>query len=505
VNPPAASSSTVLTNAHVLDPATGLDAIASVTIRDGVIAAVGDEAIPPGAEIIDAGGAYLSPGWLDVHVHAYGTLGFADPDSIGIYQGVTTFVEAGGPGVGTIDEFVATMGGRTTTSLYAGVYIRPLGIIGLTFIEDDVRNWMDVPIERWIDTLAEHRDLIRYLKMGAFTKYGPGPLKLGKGLAETLGLPLYVHIGEFAATTGETGSHDIFRIAEAGDMITHLYHKNLGGVLDDDGRVRQVVRDAEKRGVLFDIGFGGYNFSWDVAEKAYAQDLVPHMISSDLQQFNVTGPVYSLANVLSIFLKLGLSINEIIARVTINPARALALDDRAGALRVGAPADLTVFRTENNPVTLADCFSASRTVDATIVPIMTFKNGRRYDADMQRCQDESNWFMQIAEDEPPAATAAFSSGQRRFLQILHNELAGIDWHVEAAKRQDIRKATHLQHAVHTAAAATGITLRDALDALYRSFVEHPFAVQSGLFLLRLERTFVLERLRIVAAGVAVEA
>jgi dihydroorotase len=497
----AQPSSTVLTNAHVIDPATGFDAIANVTICDGLIAAVGDAAVPAGAQIIDAGGAYLSPGWLDVHVHAYGTLGFADPDSIGVYQGVTTFVEAGGPGVATMDEFIATMGGRTTTSLYAGAYIRPLGIIGLTFIEDDVRNWMDVPIERWIDMVEEHRDLIRYLKMGAFTKYGPGPLKLGKGLAETLGLPLYVHIGEFAATTGETGSHDIFRIAEAGDMITHLYHNNLGGVLDDDGRVRQVVRDAEKRGVLFDIGFGGYNFSWDVAEKAYAQDLVPHMISSDLQQFNVTGPVYSLANVLTVFLKLGMSINDIIARVTINPARALALDDRAGALRIGAPADLTVFRIAREPVTLDDCFSSSRTAEAAIVPVMTFKDGRRYDADLQRCQDESNWFMQIAEDAPPAATAAFSSGQRRFLRALHDELADIVWHVEAAKRQDIRKATQLQHAVHAAAAAADLTLRDALDALYRSFVARPFAVQSGLFLLRLERTLVLERLQAVAAAV----
>jgi dihydroorotase len=498
-----APASTVLTNAHVLDPASGLDAFTTVTIRDGLIASLGEMPVEPDVEIVDVAGAYLCPGWLDVHVHAYGTLGFADPDSIGIYQGVTTFVEAGGPGVATMDEFIATMRGRTATSLYAGAYIRPLGIIGLTFIEDDVRNWMDVPIERWIDMLAEHRDLIRYLKMGAFTKYGAGPLKLGKGLAETLGLPLYVHIGEFAATTGETGSHDIFRIAEAGDMITHLYHGNLGGVLDDEGRVRQVVRDAERRGVLFDIGFGGYNFSWDVAEKAYAQDLVPHMISSDLQQFNVTGPVYSLANVLSVFLALGMSINDVIARVTINPARALRLDDRAGSLRPGAPADLTVFRVDDGAVTLSDCHSVARVAQRSVVPVMTFKNGQRYDADLQRCQDESNWFMEISEDRPPAATAVFSAGQRGFLRELEAELAGIDWQVEAAKRQDIRKATHLQHAVHTAATQANLPLRDALDALYRSFVTHPFAVQSGLFLLRLERTFVLERLREVASDSAV--
>ena len=493
----------LLTNAHVIDPAHDRDGVANVAIQDGKILFAGEGTVPAGTETVDLQGAYLSPGWIDAHVHAYGTLGFADPDSIGVYQGVTTFVEAGGPGVGTMDEFVATMTGRTATSLYAGIYIRPLGIIGLTFIEDDVRNWLDIPIERWLDTVAEHRDLIRYLKIGAFTKYGPGPLKLAKGLAETLGLPLYVHIGEFAATTGETGSHDIFRIAEAGDMITHLYNRNLGGVLDDDGRVRDVVRDAQRRGVLYDIGFGGYNFSWEIAERAYAQDLVPDLISSDLQQFNVTGPVYSLANVLSVFLHLGMPLRDIIARVTSNPARALSLGDRAGSLRAGAPADITVFRVVDEPLMLADCHKVTRAAQRAVRPVMTFKNGVRIDADLARCQDEANWFMYIDEERPPEAAAAFSGTQRAFLSRLHGELEGIDWHLESAQRQDIRKATELQGAVRRAMAAAGIDLRTALATLYGSFVERPFAVQSGLFLLRLERPFALERLRTIASGSAV--
>ena len=91
-------------------------------------------------------------------------------------------------------------------------------------------------------------------------------------------------------------------------MITHLYHGNLGQVIDESGKVLPVVRDAERRGVIFDLGFGGYNFSWDVAEKAFAQDLIPHTISSDLQQFNVVRPVKSLANVMSAMLRLGMTL-----------------------------------------------------------------------------------------------------------------------------------------------------------------------------------------------------
>jgi dihydroorotase len=326
---------------------------------------------------------------------------------------------------------------------------------------------------------------------------------LAKGLAEILSLPLYVHIGEFAATTGETGSHDIFRIAEAGDMITHLYNRNLGNVLDDDGRVRAVVRDAERRGVLFDIGFGGYNFSWEIAERAYAQDLVPHLISSDLQQFNVTGPVYSLANVLSIFLRLGMPLRDVIARVTANPARALHLTDRAGVLRVGAPADITVFRVVDEAVTLADCHKVTRTADRVVRPVMAFKNGARVDADLARCQNEANWFMQIVDERLPAPALGFSDRQRAFLRELLPELEGIDWHLESAQQQDIRTATRLQSAVRAAQQRAGLALGEALATLYGSFIEAPFTIQSGLFLLRIERSFALERLREIGAGTAV--
>ena len=69
--------------------------------------------LPPDARTIDVSGCYLTPGWVDIHVHVYGTLGFADPDSIGVCQGVTTYVEAGGPGIDTLDEFLATAGKPT--------------------------------------------------------------------------------------------------------------------------------------------------------------------------------------------------------------------------------------------------------------------------------------------------------------------------------------------------------------------------------------------------------
>jgi len=493
---------TVLRNARVIDPAHAIDRVTDVSIAGGRIAAVGDRPLPPHAEIVDLTGHVLTPGWVDLHVHAYGTLGFADPDSIGIAQGVTTFVEAGGPGIGTLDEFIAMMDGQTQTSLYAGVYLRPMGIIGLTFVEEETRSLGEIPLGRWLDAMAEHRDLIRYLKMGAFAKYGTGPLRLGKGLAEILDIPLYVHIGEFGWHENAPIAHDAFKVADAGDIITHIYHRNRGHILDDDGRVLPVVREAERRGVLFDVGFGGYNFAWDVAEKGYAQGLVPHLISSDLQQFNVNGPAFSLANVLSVFDRLGMPLTDIIERVTIAPARALRLDDRAGSLTPGMPADVTVFRFESGRFELDDCFKATRTAERRIVPVMAFKAGARVDCDLERCRDDRNWLVQIDEDAPPAASTRLAPAQLAFLGSLATELGTIEWEMSSPRRQDLEQAAALQAAVERARREHGLALRDALVAVYACFLEHAFAIQIGLFLLRLDRRFVLERLAGVAFGVA---
>jgi dihydroorotase len=495
----SATPAYLLKGGHVIDPAQGIDSIVDIALKDGRIAAIGDGPVPAGAEVVDLKGHYVTPGWVDLHVHAYGTLGFADPDSIGIYQGVTTFVEAGGPGIGTLDEFVALMEGRTRTSLYAGPYLRPMGIVGLNFIEGDIRSLTGIPIAEWLDFMKAHPGLLRYLKIGAFGSYGKGPLKMGKGLAETLGLPLYVHIGEHQQQPGDDASYEIFRIAEAGDIITHLYHANRTGVLDRDGKVLPVVREAQQRGVLFDIGFGGYNFSWRVAEKAYAQDLVPHIISSDLQQFNVIGPTYSLANVLSIFLRLGMSLNDVIERVTAAPAMALKLDDRAGSLKAGMPADVTVFRLEDGEFELADTYSATRKAERRVAPVMAFKNGERIDCDMTRCQDERNWLLQIAETHVPPAAERLSAAQLAFLATLRSAIARIEWDASSVENFDLWKAIALQDAFHAVRRQHDLALKPALTAVFDCFLDHPFTMQIGLFLLRLDRRLALERLEQVTA------
>lgn len=494
----ATQETTVLKGVHVIDPANGIDRVTDVTISNGLIVAVGEAVDTQKATVIDLKGKYLSPGWVDMHVHAYGTLGFADPDSVGVYQGVTSFVEAGGPGIGTLDEFFALMT-DLETDLYVGPFIRPLGLLGLNFIEGDVRTLGDVPITRWVDTAKQHQDRIRYIKCNAMGDYGPGTLNVTKGLAQILGVPLYMHIGEFQLQTPDPVlAYEAFKIAEKGDMITHIYHGNLGQIIDEKGKIIPVVLDALKRGVLFDLGFGGYNFSWDVAEKAFAQGIVPYTISSDLQQFNVVRPVKSLANVLSVMMHLGMSLKDIIPCITSNAARAISLTDRAGDLSVGKPADITVFGIEEGQFELSDCYTQTRNASKRFVPYMTFKRGKRFNADMTRGQDEANWFLRIAEDHIPAAAETLSDPQRAFLGELGLALARTDWELSSAERLDIPKALELQQIFHSVREKSGVSLRDGLRAVYDSFVDNKFTMQIGLFLMRIERPFALSRMAEVA-------
>ncbi len=485
----------LLKNAQVIDSHLGIDRVADVVIADGKIQSIGEAPVDPQTQIIDLAGCYLSPGWIDIHVHAYGTLGFSDPDSVGVYQGVTSFVEAGGPGIDTLDEFVAIMD-PLETDLYVGPFIRPMGLLGLNFIEGDVRTLGDVPVTRWLDFAQQHRNRLRYLKCNAIGNYGTGTLKLTKGLSEILGLPLYMHIGEFQLQNPtRLLAPEAFKIAEKGDLITHIYHGNLGQVIDRDGKVLPEVRDAERRGVLFDLGFGGYNFSWDVAEKAYAQDVIPHTISSDLQQFNVVRPAKSLANVMSLTLRLGLSLQQVVERVTELPAKALSLDDRAGNLGIGMPADITVFRVEEGEFELSDCFNRTRKADRQIVPVMTFKRGRRFDCDFSRGLDEKNWFLQIAEDHVPAKASSLSDAQIEFLAALADALATTTWELASAERLDLPKAIELQGIFRKVLAQSGLPLRAGMEALYGCFLDQPFTMQIGLLIMRLDRPFLLSRLQ----------
>jgi dihydroorotase len=275
---------------------------------------------------------------------------------------------------------------------------------------------------------------------------------------------------------------------DRGDMVTHFYNANPGNIIGDDDKVIPEVRDAAKRGVLFDVGMGSFNFSFDVAEKAIAEGFAPSIISSDLQQINVTGPVYSLTNVMSIFLLLGFSLEDVIERVTVAPAKALGLEERIGSLKPGRPADITVLTIEDGHFEFADSAGSTRKGNQKILPIMAFKRGKRHDSDLQMALDERNWSLRVAEDHVPARAESLDNEEREFLSVLLNAL----------ERQRAWDGMALHYRFHDIRDTTEISLRKALEAVFKAFFDDPFTYQVGWLLASLDKSFVLNRLAEVA-------
>jgi dihydroorotase len=160
-----------------------------------------------------------------------------------------------------------------------------------------------------------------------------------------------------------------------GDVVTHCFHGNEGGILDDRGRLFPDVMRAKERGVLFDVGHGVGSFSYDVARQAIAQGFPPDTISSDLHAHNVAGPAYDQATTLSKLLHVGMGLADIIRASTTAPARAVRREETLGALLPGREADLSVFELRSGHWALPDAAGATEIVEQILVPRIVIRSG----------------------------------------------------------------------------------------------------------------------------------
>jgi dihydroorotase len=198
-------------------------------------------------------------------------------------------------------------------------------------------------------------------------------LGLAREAADAVGLPLMVHIGDTFSPLPR-----ILAMLKTGDLVTHCYTGREGGIFDERDRVLADVRRAVENGIFLDVGHGAGSFAFRVAETAVSQGVLPGTISSDVHQGNVNGPVYDLATTLSKFLHLGVSLEEVIRRVTANPAKALAFPSGTGSLAPGSIADVAVFELREAPWEMVDSVGDKRLGKLRLRPMATLKGGHVY-------------------------------------------------------------------------------------------------------------------------------
>ena len=365
---------------QVIDTSQGLSAVRDVAIATGRVARVSaDIPASDARQVLDARNKFVTPGLIDVHAHVYDgatPLGIpADPNHIA--KGVTTVLDAGSAGANTFSGLRERIIDAADTRVFALLNISAIGLSGYGTV-GELMNFEHADPPLAIRTIEQNRDVILGVKVRLST-YVVGArdleaLALAKETGQAVGLPVMAHIG------GGTHSSlaDILAQLEAGDTVTHAYHGYDQGVLDGSGRVRPEARSAAERGVYFDVGHGAGSFSFAVAERAIAQDLLPNTISADLHRDNVDGPVFSLATTLSKFMHLGLTLEQVVARATSNATNAFGFPENLGTLRDGSMADVAVFSLEEGNFEFVDAHRDTRMGSRMLVPAATVRAGRIY-------------------------------------------------------------------------------------------------------------------------------
>ena len=366
----------------VVDPSQGLSAERDVAISGHRVARVAANISESDAlHVLKAEGKIVTPGLIDIHTHVYdgvAPLGIpADPNCVA--KGVTTAVDAGSSGAHTFPGLRKYVINVVDTRVFA---LLNISLVGQSTLSPD-NEWGELLDLRYLNpklairTIERNRDVIVGLKI-RMSRSITGPhdleaLALAREAAEAVNLPIMVHIGDSYSPLKE-----VLARLKKGDVITHTFHGRERGILDQRGRVLPEVRKAVANGVHLDVGHGAGSFSFDTAEKALEQDVLPGTISSDLHQYNVHGPVFDLATTLSKFLHLGLSLDQVIERATTNPARTFGQMEGLGTLKEGAEADVAVFSLEEGDFEFIDAMGAKRMGQRKLIPVATVKAGKLY-------------------------------------------------------------------------------------------------------------------------------
>jgi dihydroorotase len=288
-------------------------------------------------------------------------------DRIGIGQGVAAVVDAGSSGAVTIDAFESTVLANQLTRVFAFINIGSPGLPNLGVGHASRPELCDLEgVVRAFDTYGDWLVGVKVLASQSHTgSFGIEAVKLARKAAELVNKPLMLHVGNAPPLID-----DVLDLLREGDIVTHTYHGKVGGVLGYGGKVIPAFRSAVDRGVIVDLGHGRSSFSFRVCESALEQGLPLHSISSDLHRGNVERYVVSLVRTMTKMRTLGMSLMDVVQRVTCNPARAIGIDKYGfGVLKPGTTPALTVFREVAGAVELEDADGESRVTESHLEPV----------------------------------------------------------------------------------------------------------------------------------------
>ena len=378
----------LITGGRVFDPGRQLDSVADIAVSDGLITEIGFGIDSRrSANVIDASGALVVPGLIDLHTHVAGALRkigdddlYLEPDIAGVLGGVTTVVDAGSVGAYNLGGFARFVVPACDTRVISFIHAGTLGI----FHAPEIVSRDDIDVEAGIEAIRESNGLVRGVKVRmvgpAVRALGAELPKLAKEIADGGGVPLMVHVGDYITydeSARELASVLIDEVLEPGDIVTHATSHQVGSLLDEDGVVLDSARRARDRGIIFDSGVGINNFTFESARKILDQDFAPDTISSDLTVPGRQTPIHSLTECMNKFMALGMTLHDVVLRTTAKPAEVLGMSDSLGAITPGRDADLSILNVVEGDWVYRDNFGGVlQAQHAAMAPRMTVRSGR---------------------------------------------------------------------------------------------------------------------------------
>ena len=359
----------LLKGGHVIDPANGIDGPMDVAVSGIKIAAVRPD-IPSDfvARVADVSGWYVTPGLIDLHAHAWGSVAAMFPDEMCLPYGVTTMLDAGGSGWRNFDEFRDKRIYPAATRVFALLNIVGAGMAG-DAAEQDVS---DMDVGATADKIMARRDLVVGIKTAHFR--GPGWENVDRAIEAAERSGTWVMVDQNALDTRPTDQ--LLGKLRPGDVETHCFAWNKP-ITGADGLVKKHFQEARERGVLFDVGSGNNSFSFSMAGPAIKQGFLPDTISTDTRRKSLLSTFATMPEIMTKHMAIGMSLADVVERSTIGPARQLGHPE-LGSLSVGADADIAVLELAEGRFGLTDGGRTGFRVmqaDRRLVPQMTVREG----------------------------------------------------------------------------------------------------------------------------------
>ena len=371
----------LIQNGHLIDPKNGIDKVMDIAIKDGKIAAVSSNInSKQSKKTIDAKGMIVSPGLIDIHGHhfhgtepsSYLSNSFTalPPDGFTFESGITTVVDVGGAGWRNFNQLKEQTIKNSKTRVLSFLNIVGHGMKGGAF-EQDLSD-MDEKLTAIV--AQQNKEYVVGIKVAHFSGFDWTPVEKAVAAGSRANIPVMV---DFGGSQPELPLNVLLlEKLRPGDIFTHAYAHVNGRtpVINESGKLQSYVLDAQKRGIIFDVGHGGGSFVFEQAIPAVKQGLKPNTISTDLHTGSMNGGMKDILNVMSKLLNMGMTIQELVEATTWEPAQVIKREE-LGNLSVGAVADITLLKTELGEFGFIDTQNKKMEGTKKIVCEMTIREG----------------------------------------------------------------------------------------------------------------------------------